>query len=81
VAGFDGTLADRFAAGATVGAGVVRAKTGTLTGVTAEAGVVTTCDGDLVSFAFVADEVPDTEAARAVLDQAAALLSRCSRDR
>ena len=78
VAGFDGTLADRFVIGeAREGAGVVRAKTGTLTGISAEAGVVTTCDGGLVAYAFVADEVVDTEAARAALDDAAALLATC----
>lgn len=81
VAGFDGTLADRFGTVAASGAGVVRAKTGTLTGVTAESGVVTSCEGTLLAFAFVADAVPDTEAARAALDQAAAALSRCPRQR
>ena len=34
---------------------------------------MTTCDGGLVAYAFVADEVVDTEAARAALDDAAAL--------
>jgi D-alanyl-D-alanine carboxypeptidase/D-alanyl-D-alanine-endopeptidase (penicillin-binding protein 4) len=78
VAGFDGTLADRFVVGeAAQGAGVVRAKTGTLTGISAEAGVVTTCDGGLVAYAFIADEVVDTEAARAALDDAAAVLTSC----
>ncbi|MEO8107517.1 MAG: D-alanyl-D-alanine carboxypeptidase/D-alanyl-D-alanine-endopeptidase [Actinomycetes bacterium] len=78
VAGFNGTLAERFSAGpAAEGAGVVRAKTGTLTGISAEAGVVTTCDGDLVAFAFVADEVADTDAARKALDDAAAALATC----
>jgi D-alanyl-D-alanine carboxypeptidase/D-alanyl-D-alanine-endopeptidase (penicillin-binding protein 4) len=81
VAGFDGTLAERFEAGSASGAGVVRAKTGTLTGITAEAGVVTSCDGVLLAFAFVADEVVDTEAARAAFDEAAAALSRCPRQR
>ena len=78
VAGFDGTLADRFVLGeAAQGAGVVRAKTGTLTGISAEAGLVTTCDGGLVAYAFIADEVVDTEAARAALDDAAAILASC----
>jgi D-alanyl-D-alanine carboxypeptidase/D-alanyl-D-alanine-endopeptidase (penicillin-binding protein 4) len=82
VAGFDGTLADRFTSGpAAHGAGVVRAKTGTLTGISAEAGVTTTCHGALVSFAFVADSVSDTEAARALLDEAAATLAACPRQR
>ena len=78
VAGFDGTLADRFVVGAAAsGAGVVRAKTGTLTGVTAEAGLVTGCNDDLVLYAFVADAAPDTEAAREVFDTAAAELASC----
>ena len=78
MAGFDGTLADRFTQGAAAeGAGVVRAKTGTLTGISSEAGVTASCDGTLVSYAFVADAVPDTEAARSVLDRAAAQLAVC----
>lgn len=78
VAGFDGTLVDRFVIGpAADAAGLVRAKTGTLTGISAEAGIVTTCDGGIVAYAFVADEVVDTEAARTVLDEAAAELATC----
>lgn len=78
VSGFDGTLADRFAAGGQRdAAGLVRAKTGTLTGISAEAGIATTCTGGLVAFAFVADEVSDTEAARSALDEAAAALTTC----
>ncbi|MCZ3389421.1 MAG: D-alanyl-D-alanine carboxypeptidase/D-alanyl-D-alanine-endopeptidase [Actinomycetia bacterium] len=78
VAGFDGTLADRFVVGdAAQGAGAVRAKTGTLTGISAEAGVATTCDGSMLAYAFIADDVVDTEAARAALDDAAAVLASC----
>ena len=78
VAGFDGTLADRFQTGpASAAEGAVRAKTGTLTGISAEAGVTTTCSGVLVSYAFVADAVPDTESARDALDRAAAALVAC----
>ena len=59
VAAFYGTLADRFG-GATPGrgAGFVRAKTGTLTGVSALAGVVEDADGRLLVFAVLADAVP-----------------------
>jgi D-alanyl-D-alanine carboxypeptidase/D-alanyl-D-alanine-endopeptidase (penicillin-binding protein 4) len=79
VAGFDGTLADRYRSGlAATGAGLVRAKTGTLTGISAEAGVATSCDGDLIAFVVVADAVPDTEAARSVLDDVGAALASCS---
>jgi len=79
VAGFDGTLFDRFLEPPeSSGAGVVRAKTGTLTGISAESGMTTTCDGDLVYFTFIADKVPfDTLAARDALDRAAANLTRC----
>lgn len=79
VAAVSGTLADRFlTAPAATGAGVVRAKTGTLTGVSAEAGLVVTCGGELLVFAFLADRVPfDTEAARQALDVAAATLATC----
>jgi D-alanyl-D-alanine carboxypeptidase/D-alanyl-D-alanine-endopeptidase (penicillin-binding protein 4) len=78
VAGFDGTLADRFQGGdAAAGAGVVRAKTGTLTGISAEAGITTSCSGVLVSFVFIADAVTDTEPARAAIDRAAAALAAC----
>jgi D-alanyl-D-alanine carboxypeptidase/D-alanyl-D-alanine-endopeptidase (penicillin-binding protein 4) len=79
VAGLTGTLVDRYLAGrSALGAGVVRAKTGTLTGVAAEAGLTVTCDGHLVAFAFMADRVPfDTDAARSALDQGAASLTAC----
>ena len=75
-------MAGRFATTTThPAAGLARAKTGTLTGISAETGVVTTCDGDLVAFAFLADEVLDTEAARAALDDAAAALATCPKPR
>jgi D-alanyl-D-alanine carboxypeptidase/D-alanyl-D-alanine-endopeptidase (penicillin-binding protein 4) len=79
VAGFDGTLSDRYLRPPqSRAAGLVRAKTGTLTGISAEAGMTVTCDGTLVQFAFVADRVPfDTEAARDALDEAAAALTTC----
>lgn len=78
VAGFTGTLADRFLAPpADVGAGLVRAKTGTLSGVTSLAGTVVDRSGRLLVFAFLAEPVPDTFAARAALDAAAAALATC----
>lgn len=55
VAGFTGTLADRYRGhGATPGAGVVRAKTGTLVGVDSLAGLVVDGGGRLLAFAFLA---------------------------
>ncbi|WP_345382505.1 D-alanyl-D-alanine carboxypeptidase/D-alanyl-D-alanine endopeptidase [Pseudonocardia yuanmonensis] len=77
VAGGDGTLDDRFATGtASAGRGVVRAKTGTLTGVSALAGVVTDVDGRLLVFALMSNgQSPATVRPR--LDTIAATLSRC----
>src|SRR5690606_12674904 len=81
VAGFDGTLRDRFASDPlAVGRGEVRAKTGTLTGVSAMAGVVRDADGRGIAFAVMADAVPPgaTLGARAALDTVAAALASCS---
>jgi D-alanyl-D-alanine carboxypeptidase/D-alanyl-D-alanine-endopeptidase (penicillin-binding protein 4) len=83
VAGWDGTLAEqrRFAGAASAAFGRVRAKTGSLTGVSALAGVLTDRDGRLLVFSFVADRVPggdpDSAAARVALDQAVAAVAAC----
>ncbi|MFV2099491.1 D-alanyl-D-alanine carboxypeptidase/D-alanyl-D-alanine-endopeptidase [Micromonospora sp. LOL_024] len=81
VGGWSGTLRDRYGAtpGTVAGAGVVRAKTGTLTRVHAIAGVVTTAEGRLLTFAVLTDDVsPDgMEPARAALDRIAAALAGC----
>jgi len=75
VAGFSGTLSQRFLAGiARNGAGVVRAKTGTLTGVSTLAGVTTVRDRP-VAFVVMSDDVTDTLAARSVLDRFAAIVA------
>lgn len=54
--GLEGTVGKRFA-GAPA-AGYLRAKTGSLTGVTTLAGVVTTADGRLLAFATLLDGMP-----------------------
>ena len=83
VAGWSGTLSERYRTGAddsapAVGAGVVRAKTGTLYGVHALAGLVVTADGRWLAFAILADQVPvGDELARQHLDAIAAALAGC----
>ncbi|WP_232676331.1 D-alanyl-D-alanine carboxypeptidase/D-alanyl-D-alanine-endopeptidase [Nocardioides sp. R-C-SC26] len=79
VAGFTGSLAYRMTEGPPAGLGRVRAKTGTLTNVTALAGVATTPDGAVLVFAMLADRVrvEDTLTARAAMDGAAAALGAC----
>ncbi len=80
VAGFTGTLSDRYREGdALPAAGVVRAKTGTLNGVSALAGLVRTADGRLLAFDLTADGVPAgaTRQAEAALDRLAAALAAC----
>jgi D-alanyl-D-alanine carboxypeptidase/D-alanyl-D-alanine-endopeptidase (penicillin-binding protein 4) len=79
VAGATGSLTARFADGARTGRGLVRAKTGTLTGVSGLAGLVTDRTGETLVFVLVADRfrVEDTLAARAALDRLAASLASC----
>jgi serine-type D-Ala-D-Ala carboxypeptidase/endopeptidase (penicillin-binding protein 4) len=83
VAAWSGTLADRYLPGSTGarGAGVVRAKTGTLTGVSSLAGIVHDADGRLLTFALLADQVAPgvdaTRAAEAALDRIATILAGC----
>lgn len=80
VAGWSGTLGDRYGSSgrAAAGAGVVRAKTGTLTGVHALAGLVTTADGRLLAFAVLTDAATGGPASsQPALDRIAAALSSC----
>ena len=78
VAGFTGTLADRFRGGASLpGAGMVRAKTGTLTGVTSLAGTVKDVDGRVLVFSVLANGVPSIPKARRALDLFASRLAEC----
>ncbi|MEO9222465.1 MAG: D-alanyl-D-alanine carboxypeptidase, partial [Mycobacteriaceae bacterium] len=75
VAAASGTLADRFDRVSTqTGAGWVRAKTGTLSGVNSLAGVVTDVDGRVLVFALLSN---GPGAARPALDAIAAALRTC----
>jgi len=78
IAGFTGTLAARYGTAATkAGRGVVRAKTGTLTGVSALAGLVTDSDGSLLAFALMSPDVASADSAAAVWDGVSATLATC----
>lgn len=86
VAGWSGTLTDRYreqgangtvadgAASLGPGAGVVRAKTGSLTGVNTLAGLVVTADGRLLAFALLSE---DSGVSGAALDEIAGALAGC----
>jgi D-alanyl-D-alanine carboxypeptidase/D-alanyl-D-alanine-endopeptidase (penicillin-binding protein 4) len=72
VAGFTGTLRARYADG---GGGLVRAKTGTLTGVNALAGTAVHPDGRVLAFALLATGTTSPADAEAALDHVAAALT------
>ncbi|WP_329265547.1 D-alanyl-D-alanine carboxypeptidase/D-alanyl-D-alanine-endopeptidase [Streptomyces sp. NBC_01478] len=76
IAGFTGTLTTRYT-DATGAAGVVRAKTGTLTGVNTLAGTVVDKDGQLLAFAFLASDTTNALEAQAALDHTATALAAC----
>jgi D-alanyl-D-alanine carboxypeptidase/D-alanyl-D-alanine-endopeptidase (penicillin-binding protein 4) len=79
VAGWSGTLANRFGApaGNTVGQGVVRAKTGSLSGVNTMSGDLVTKDGRLLVFAIMASGGPNASQAKQALDKVPARLVAC----
>ncbi|WP_338022667.1 D-alanyl-D-alanine carboxypeptidase/D-alanyl-D-alanine endopeptidase [Allosalinactinospora lopnorensis] len=73
---FTGTLDDRYARGSdsSAGAGVVRGKTGTLSGVSTLAGTVYDSDGRLLLFAFMAN---DPGATGRAIDVFASAIAEC----
>jgi D-alanyl-D-alanine carboxypeptidase/D-alanyl-D-alanine-endopeptidase (penicillin-binding protein 4) len=77
VAAYDGSLDGRF--DGSPGRGLVRAKTGTLHGTSALAGLTTDARGRVLVFAFVSNHVryADTLDTRAALDRLAATLATC----
>ncbi len=80
VAGFDGSLVDRFVApGTLAGRGLVRAKTGTLSGTHGLAGVLVDTDGVQLAFVALANGVTErnTLFARDQLDRVSTALATC----
>jgi len=77
VAAYDGSLGYRF--DDSPGRGLVRAKTGTLTGTSALAGITTDARGRALVFAFVSNHVryAETLDTRAALDRLASALATC----
>lgn len=74
VAGFTGTLRARNAGGSPA-AGLLRAKTGTLTGVNSLSGTVVDRHGRLLAFAFLTANSPGPESAEKALDKLAAAVA------
>ncbi|MFG2991089.1 D-alanyl-D-alanine carboxypeptidase/D-alanyl-D-alanine-endopeptidase [Streptomyces sp. NPDC048257] len=77
VAGFTGTLKARNAGGSPA-AGLLRAKTGTLTGVNSLSGTVVDSSGRLLAFAFLTANSPGPEGAEKALDKLAAAVATAS---
>ncbi len=78
VAGLTGTLEDRYTdAASAAGAGLVRAKTGTLNTVIALSGYVVDADGRLLVFSFVGNGLTPGAANKAALDRSASVLAGC----
>jgi D-alanyl-D-alanine carboxypeptidase/D-alanyl-D-alanine-endopeptidase (penicillin-binding protein 4) len=74
VANLSGTLASRLAEGA----GLVRAKTGTLNGASALAGTIVTQDGAWLGFAIILNGIPNNATpALGAMDEFVASLASC----
>jgi len=78
VAGVEGSLRTHYVDDQSLaGRGVVRGKTGTLSGVHALAGYLRTADGSLVAYAFLVNDADNDYAAKVWLDRVSTALSRC----
>ena len=79
VAGLTGTLGSRYTDASTEGgAGLVRAKTGTLNSVIALSGYVVDADGRLLVFSFIGNGLaPGAAGNKAALDRTATVLASC----
>lgn len=79
VAGLTGTLGDRYVddAAAAGGAGLVRAKTGTLNTVIALSGYVVDADGRLLVFSFIGNGLTPGLGNKTALDRTASVLAGC----
>lgn len=79
VAGLTGTLDDRYVDASTAeGAGLVRAKTGTLNTVIALSGYVVDADGRLLVFSFIGNDLePGAAANKVAMDRSASVLASC----
>jgi D-alanyl-D-alanine carboxypeptidase/D-alanyl-D-alanine-endopeptidase (penicillin-binding protein 4) len=79
VAGFTGSLTNRFDQPFPDSRGLVRAKTGTLTNVSSLAGIAVDQDGHEMLFALMADQIakPNETKAQRALDAAAGALGAC----
>ncbi|WP_181799324.1 D-alanyl-D-alanine carboxypeptidase/D-alanyl-D-alanine endopeptidase [Kitasatospora acidiphila] len=79
IAGFTGTLRSRYTAdqGTADGAGIVRAKTGSLSGVSTLAGTVVDADGRVLAFALMSKGADDAGAAHTAMDRIVVKLAAC----
>jgi D-alanyl-D-alanine carboxypeptidase/D-alanyl-D-alanine-endopeptidase (penicillin-binding protein 4) len=78
IAAETGTLENRFnSKGTRAGAGVVLAKTGSLTGVSSLAGTVKDRSGRLLVFVLMSNKITSIPSARNTMDRIAATLAKC----